>query len=196
QTIHLNAGPCFGGSALNFLSSDARVLSPESKPKSSPPNTITPPTRISSALQPTKGFSKCSGRPLSSPGHRIGHANSNEQTCPNPPTTKHIVHTILLPPLHANPLPTLSNTRRPLLHASRISLLAAVITSLPTGFPSAPQQTRSFSASASLGVRRVTFRPSRRVQKRRHGYLARKKDRNGRKTLIRRTMKGRRQLSW
>ncbi|KAJ5787161.1 Ribosomal protein L34 [Penicillium paradoxum] len=60
----------------------------------------------------------------------------------------------------------------------------------------APQQTRSFSASASLGVRRVTFRPSRRVQKRRHGYLARKKDRNGRKTLIRRTLKGRKELSW
>ncbi|CAG7966968.1 unnamed protein product [Penicillium nalgiovense] len=60
----------------------------------------------------------------------------------------------------------------------------------------APSQTRSFSASASLGVRRVTFRPSRRVQKRRHGYLARKKDRNGRKTLIRRTLKGRKELSW
>lgn len=60
----------------------------------------------------------------------------------------------------------------------------------------APSQSRSFSASASLGVRRVTFRPSRRVQKRRHGYLARKKDRNGRKTLIRRTLKGRKELSW
>ncbi|KAJ5474526.1 Ribosomal protein L34 [Penicillium sp. IBT 31633x] len=60
----------------------------------------------------------------------------------------------------------------------------------------APQQTRSFSASASLGVRRVTFRPSRRVQKRRHGYLARKKDRNGRKILVRRTLKGRKELSW
>ncbi|KAJ5881886.1 uncharacterized protein N7529_000558 [Penicillium soppii] len=60
----------------------------------------------------------------------------------------------------------------------------------------APQQTRSFSASASLGVRRVTFRPSRRVQKRRHGYLARKKDRNGRKTLVRRILKGRKELSW
>ncbi|CAG8204586.1 unnamed protein product [Penicillium salamii] len=60
----------------------------------------------------------------------------------------------------------------------------------------APQQSRSFSASASLGVRRVTFRPSRRVQKRRHGYLARKKDRNGRKVLVRRTLKGRKELSW
>ncbi|KAF9244725.1 hypothetical protein DTO013E5_8838 [Penicillium roqueforti] len=59
-----------------------------------------------------------------------------------------------------------------------------------------PSQRRSFSASASLGVRRVTFSPSRRVQKRRHGYLARKKDRNGRKTLIRRTLKGRKELSW
>ncbi|CAI7586472.1 unnamed protein product [Penicillium bialowiezense] len=59
-----------------------------------------------------------------------------------------------------------------------------------------PGQSRSFSASASLGVRRVTFRPSRRVQKRRHGYLARKKDRNGRKILVRRTMKGRKELSW
>ncbi|KAJ5571253.1 Ribosomal protein L34 [Penicillium sp. DV-2018c] len=78
--------------------------------------------------------------------------------------------------------------------ASAFSPLSSLLSR--QGSPSAPQQTRSFSASASLGVRRVTFRPSRRVQKRRHGYLARKKDRNGRKTLIRRTMKGRRQLSW
>ncbi|KAJ6099758.1 hypothetical protein PENARI_c007G04292 [Penicillium arizonense] len=70
------------------------------------------------------------------------------------------------------------------------------MSSLRAGTGQVPQQTRSFSASASLGVRRVTFRPSRRVQKRRHGYLARKKDRNGRKTLTRRLMKGRKELSW
>ncbi|CAG8026685.1 unnamed protein product [Penicillium nalgiovense] len=87
---------------------------------------------------------------------------------------------------------------------SRLSSPTTTTTATATAFSplssllsqKAPSQTRSFSASASLGVRRVTFRPSRRVQKRRHGYLARKKDRNGRKTLIRRTLKGRKELSW
>lgn len=58
------------------------------------------------------------------------------------------------------------------------------------------QQTRSFSATASLGVRRVTFRPSRRVQKRRHGFLSRNNDRKGRQTLTRRRVKGRKNMSW
>jgi hypothetical protein len=66
-------------------------------------------------------------------------ANSLKQTCPNTATTQHTVHNalipiLLLPPLHANPLPTLANTRRPPFHANRIRLLAAVITPLPAGF--------------------------------------------------------------
>ncbi|KAJ5112325.1 hypothetical protein N7532_000370 [Penicillium argentinense] len=58
------------------------------------------------------------------------------------------------------------------------------------------QQSRTFSATASLGVKRNTFRPSRRVQKRRSGFLARNKDRKGRLTLIRRRLKGRKAMSW
>jgi large subunit ribosomal protein L34 len=59
-----------------------------------------------------------------------------------------------------------------------------------------PFQARAFSASASLGVRRVTYNPSRRVQKRRHGFLARNKAQKGRLTLTRRRTKGRKAMSW
>ncbi|GLI78638.1 hypothetical protein PoHVEF18_006958 [Penicillium ochrochloron] len=59
-----------------------------------------------------------------------------------------------------------------------------------------PPQSRAFSATAALGVKRNTFRPSRRVQKRRSGFLARNTDRKGRLTLIRRRLKGRKAMSW
>ncbi|KAL2808116.1 ribosomal protein L34-domain-containing protein [Aspergillus granulosus] len=58
------------------------------------------------------------------------------------------------------------------------------------------QQSRSFSASASLGGKRDTYNPSRRVQKRRHGFLARVKTRTGRAIIARRRAKGRKNLSW
>ncbi|KAF7160581.1 hypothetical protein CNMCM5623_006202 [Aspergillus felis] len=58
------------------------------------------------------------------------------------------------------------------------------------------QQTRSFSASASLAGKRTTYNPSRRVQKRRHGFLARLRSRGGRKVLLHRRAKGRKSLSW
>lgn len=66
---------------------------------------------------------------------------------------------------------------------------------------SAPQistatQTSSFSTSATLGQKRWTYNPSRRVQKRRHGFLARSKSADGRKILARRRAKGRKTLSW
>ncbi|KAH8428689.1 mitochondrial 54S ribosomal protein bL34m [Aspergillus melleus] len=57
-------------------------------------------------------------------------------------------------------------------------------------------QSRSFSASASLGVKRDTYNPSRRVQKRRHGFLARLRSRGGRKIIMRRRAKGRKNMSW
>lgn len=58
---------------------------------------------------------------------------------------------------------------------------------------------RSFSTTtALLGYRRRsdTYNPSRRVQKRRHGYLARLKSKGGQAILKRRKLKGRRDLSW
>ncbi|KAL2838161.1 ribosomal protein L34-domain-containing protein [Aspergillus pseudodeflectus] len=58
------------------------------------------------------------------------------------------------------------------------------------------QQIRSFSASASLAGKRDTYNPSRRVQKRRHGFLARVKTRTGRAIIARRRAKGRKNLSW
>ncbi|KAJ5907427.1 Ribosomal protein L34 [Penicillium taxi] len=59
-----------------------------------------------------------------------------------------------------------------------------------------PEQARSFSASAALGAPRNTFNPSRRVQKRRHGFLSRNKTHNGRRIITRRRLKGRRNVSW
>ncbi|KAL4978016.1 ribosomal protein L34-domain-containing protein [Aspergillus desertorum] len=58
------------------------------------------------------------------------------------------------------------------------------------------QQARSFTASASLGGKRATYNPSRRVQKRRHGFLARLRSKSGQKILARRRAKGRKSLSW
>ncbi|KAJ5938712.1 Ribosomal protein L34 [Penicillium verhagenii] len=78
-----------------------------------------------------------------------------------------------------------------------MTTVTSPITSLLAGQSQLGQgQTRSFSASASLGVRRVTFRPSRRVQKRRHGFLSRNKTQKGRQTLINRRLKGRKNASW
>ncbi|KAJ5673819.1 hypothetical protein N7462_009258 [Penicillium macrosclerotiorum] len=73
------------------------------------------------------------------------------------------------------------------------STSALTIPSIPSLLP---QQNRSFSATASLGVKRSTFRPSRRVQKRRHGFLSRNTARKGRLTVIRRRLKGRKAVSW
>ncbi|OQE27785.1 hypothetical protein PENSTE_c004G00045 [Penicillium steckii] len=58
------------------------------------------------------------------------------------------------------------------------------------------QQSRAFSATAHLGVKRNTFNPSRRVQKRRSGFLARNRSQKGRLVLIRRRLKGRKAMSW
>lgn len=58
------------------------------------------------------------------------------------------------------------------------------------------QQTSSFSTSSHLGQKRWTYNPSRRVQKRRHGFLSRSKTADGRKILARRRAKGRKNLSW
>ncbi|KLJ11313.1 hypothetical protein EMPG_13416 [Blastomyces silverae] len=66
---------------------------------------------------------------------------------------------------------------------------------LPVSIPSFPT-TRPFSASAALGAKRNTYNPSRRVQKRRHGFLARLRTTSGRKILARRRARGRKYLSW
>ncbi|RMZ78193.1 hypothetical protein DV738_g3982, partial [Chaetothyriales sp. CBS 135597] len=63
----------------------------------------------------------------------------------------------------------------------------------------AQRLSQPFSTSSALqGYRRRmdTFSPSRRVQKRRHGYLARLKTKAGRNILKRRQLKGKRFLSW
>ncbi|KAA8649082.1 hypothetical protein EYZ11_000685 [Aspergillus tanneri] len=96
----------------------------------------------------------------------------------------------------SSPLRSLTATNIPSIHAQPPSLA-----SLRPLFPNhngttSALQTRSFSASASLGVKRDTYNPSRRVQKRRHGFLARLRSRGGRKILMRRRAKGRKNMSW
>ena len=56
-------------------------------------------------------------------------------------------------------------------------------------------QSRSFSASATASAPRNTYNPSRKVQKRRSGFLARARSHNGQKLLKRRMAKGRKYLS-
>ncbi|KAE8373481.1 ribosomal protein L34-domain-containing protein [Aspergillus bertholletiae] len=95
------------------------------------------------------------------------------------------------------PFSTLSSPLRPM-----TNFTTTVRPQLPTLssaqlLPSAAtQQSRSFSASASLAGKRATYNPSRRVQKRRHGFLARVRSRGGRLILLRRRAKGRKSLSW
>ncbi|KAL4944900.1 hypothetical protein BDV06DRAFT_186085 [Aspergillus oleicola] len=85
-----------------------------------------------------------------------------------------------------------STPARPTLQTQpqRSSPLLSAISQLQTS------QTRSFSASAALGAPRNTYNPSRRVQKRRHGFLARLRSKGGQKILKRRRAKGRKFLSW
>ncbi|PYH93750.1 hypothetical protein BO71DRAFT_399472 [Aspergillus ellipticus CBS 707.79] len=102
-------------------------------------------------------------------------------------------------PSLSTPLRTLSSTT---LSSLRQQIPSQSLTStssirpLLTTNPFTAQQTRSFSASASLGGKRNTYNPSRRVQKRRHGFLARLRTRGGRNILMRRRAKGRKTLSW
>ncbi|EAW10226.1 mitochondrial 54S ribosomal protein bL34m [Aspergillus clavatus NRRL 1] len=98
----------------------------------------------------------------------------------------------------SSPLRTFSSAIR-----SQPTVLTQSLPSFRSSLPSASpfslastQQTRSFSASASLAGKRATYNPSRRVQKRRHGFLSRLRTRGGRKVLMHRRAKGRKSLSW
>ncbi|KAL2833446.1 ribosomal protein L34-domain-containing protein [Aspergillus cavernicola] len=117
-----------------------------------------------------------------------------------PPITRQAIPTVaplsLSRTSHLRPfsLATTTLTRPTLTHQtpSTSSLLAAAAAATPTF----SQKSRSFSASASLAGRRSTYNPSRRVQKRRHGFLSRLRTKNGRKIFTRRREKGRKNLSW
>ncbi|KAI9930921.1 hypothetical protein ASPWEDRAFT_146350 [Aspergillus wentii DTO 134E9] len=102
----------------------------------------------------------------------------------------------------ASPLRTFSSATSPSFRPQQTqSIQSSLSTRTPLTSASAlafnpAQQTRSFSASAALGGKRATYNPSRRVQKRRHGYLARLRSRGGRKILMRRRARGRKTLSY
>lgn len=84
--------------------------------------------------------------------------------------------------------PTTTTTTTPITSTLSPSTSPTITTS--------PLQTRPFSASASLAAKRTTYNPSRRVQKRRHGFLARLRTRSGRMILKNRRAKGKKALSW
>ncbi|GFF53649.1 50S ribosomal protein L34 [Aspergillus lentulus] len=98
----------------------------------------------------------------------------------------------------STPLRTFSSALRsqPTLLTQSLPSFRTSLTPVSSLSFSLTEQTRSFSASASLAGKRATYNPSRRVQKRRHGFLARLRSRGGRKVLQHRRAKGRKSLSW
>ena len=147
------------------------------------------------------------------------HIPSRRYECPpihrtNPPTNKAIYRTFTtLRQTRPQPLQSRSPPSAPSLTRALSTLtLSPTTTALrrPAAAPSSlltirttAQQllpsVRTFSTTAAaLGSRRRmdTFSPSRRVQKRRHGYLARLRSKSGRKVLKSRALRGRKDLSW
>ncbi|PGH32884.1 ribosomal protein L34 [[Emmonsia] crescens] len=98
----------------------------------------------------------------------------------------------------ASSQPALLRLLQPPTTATAQSTITTMTTgTLSSSVLSSPGATsRPFSSSAALGAKRNTFNPSRRVQKRRHGFLARLKTHSGRKILARRRARGRKYLSW
>ncbi|KAK9895633.1 hypothetical protein P389DRAFT_152182 [Cystobasidium minutum MCA 4210] len=84
------------------------------------------------------------------------------------------------------------------LQSSNSSILLSRFPSLSL-LSASPIPSASSSIAGQTQVRTVTYgseyQPSQRVRKRRHGFLARRRSKGGRKVLIRRRMKGRRFLS-
>ncbi|QSS62215.1 60S ribosomal protein L34 [Histoplasma capsulatum] len=118
----------------------------------------------------------------------FSHLLSRQQS--TPPSSADSQPSTLLQPTAATASPTAQSTT--IRATTTSSPLLSLLTSSFTG--SIPA--RPFSSSAALGAKRDTYNPSRRVQKRRHGFLARLKSHSGRKILARRRAKGRKYLSW
>ncbi|KAJ6002633.1 Ribosomal protein L34 [Penicillium sp. IBT 35674x] len=111
------------------------------------------------------------------------------------PTSRSFSSLLTTPTRHFQPMQR-SFPTMPATPTTTMTTATPSITSILAQQTLGQSQTRSFSASASLGVRRVTFRPSRRVQKRRHGFLSRNKTQKGRQTINHRRLKGRKNVSW
>ncbi|EFW19734.1 hypothetical protein CPSG_04118 [Coccidioides posadasii str. Silveira] len=90
-----------------------------------------------------------------------------------------------------------SSTFRSLFPPTRTTTQSPLSTTFSSLLLSTPgSASRQFSTTAALGAKRNTYNPSRRVQKRRHGFLARLRCRGGRNVLSRRRFKGRKYLTW
>lgn len=111
-------------------------------------------------------------------------------------TTSHlsnVSHSNLADDITPRALSTLSPIQpRPTLR----SPLQSRATTLPGQIsPTLPSASPYPSALQVRTAKRDTFNPHHRIRKRRHGYLSRIRTRNGRRTLLRRRMKGRLTLS-
>ncbi|RMY89212.1 hypothetical protein D0864_06483 [Hortaea werneckii] len=95
-------------------------------------------------------------------------------------------------PQQQRPLSILSNV------PSRPTLRARVPAPVKEDTPTSSLRPLSQPSLPTLqvrGAKRTTFKPSHRVRKRRHGFLARLRTRTGRRVLLRRKLKGRNTLS-
>ncbi|TKY87729.1 hypothetical protein EX895_003310 [Sporisorium graminicola] len=103
-------------------------------------------------------------------------------------------------PLLTRSAPTVSPYLRTALRPATPSLLSTTSTSSVLSLLS-PSSSPSGVSTAALGqqTRSVTYgseyQPSQRIRKRRHGFLARNKTKNGRKTIMRRRFRGKAKLS-
>ncbi|KAK5943325.1 hypothetical protein PMZ80_004332 [Knufia obscura] len=113
------------------------------------------------------------------------------------PTTLSSTSSSVRTPSTQSSISTLSRGFSALSLTTQPRLPQAPSTSTSASIISAPSlQIRAFSASTLVSAPRRTFSPSRRVQKNRHGYLARMRTKKGQATIKRRQLKGRKYLSW
>ena len=104
-----------------------------------------------------------------------------------------LLKTVLRPP----PLPIFNATKRLFVLNSHIKIHVSPMFSLLTNKVYTPPHTINplFQLQVRFAARGTEYQPSQRKRKRKHGFLARKRCRGGRKILIRRMNKRRKFLS-
>ncbi|KAF8530465.1 ribosomal protein L34-domain-containing protein [Hysterangium stoloniferum] len=114
---------------------------------------------------------------------------------PPPPRLPCTPRTALLASPKSIPTPRVVTTSITSVFHKTPSLLLAARSNF--GIPSliSPQQPPTATVQVRCRVYGIEYKPSQRVRKRRHGYLARKRSKSGMKILARRRAKGRKFLT-